>query len=120
MSRVHVYLLQKQVNLVNKVVTSVMDIVSRAREEWESDASCRTGTPQTSSPSDTTTLLQAIGMGKGLKMIPGRPGPPPNQMTTSQQQGQQSKCFTHFKKSVSSKHSVIYIQTGLIASVCVH
>lgn len=58
---------QKQVTAYSKVVNHVWDIVSKAREEWETETSSRSGAAQTSSLSDTQALVTAVGMGKGLK-----------------------------------------------------
>lgn len=57
----------KQVAQYAKVVAHVFDMVSKAREEWEVEASARTGVQQTSSLADTQALVSAVGMGKGLK-----------------------------------------------------
>ncbi|KAI5737624.1 mediator of RNA polymerase II transcription subunit 8 [Diaphorina citri] len=67
---------QKQAATFNKVITHVLDIVSKAREEWESEAGARGGTGQTSSLTDTHSLVAAVGMGRGLKMIMPGPGAP--------------------------------------------
>lgn len=67
---------QKQAATFNKVITHVLDIVSKAREEWESEAGSRGGTGQTSSLSDTHSLVAAVGMGKGLKMMMPQAGAP--------------------------------------------
>ena len=69
----------KQVAQYNKVVSHVLEIVSKQREDWEIDSSSRAGIQQTSSISDTHALVAAVGMGKGLKIsipmsIPGGPG----------------------------------------------
>ncbi|EDW79754.1 uncharacterized protein Dwil_GK17848 [Drosophila willistoni] len=58
----------KQVTQYNKVVSHVLDMVTKAREEWEIESSSRTGIQQTSSMTDTQLLVAAVGMGKGLKM----------------------------------------------------
>lgn len=60
---------QKQVAQYNKVVTHVWDISNKAREEWEGEAGARASQVQTSSAADTHTLVAAVGMGKGLKVI---------------------------------------------------
>lgn len=57
----------KQVAQYAKVVAHVFDMVAKAREEWEVEASARTGVQQTSSLADTQALVSAVGMGKGLK-----------------------------------------------------
>ncbi|KAJ6637979.1 Mediator of RNA polymerase II transcription subunit 8 [Pseudolycoriella hygida] len=59
----------KQVAQYTKIVSHVFDSVSKAREEWEVESSTRSGIQQTSSMTDTHTLVSAIGMGKGLKGI---------------------------------------------------
>ncbi|XP_063237495.1 mediator of RNA polymerase II transcription subunit 8 [Bacillus rossius redtenbacheri] len=69
---------QKQITAYVKVVTNVWEIVSKAREEWETETGARSGAVQTSSVSDTHTLVAAVGMGKGLKAViqpPVQPGP---------------------------------------------
>nr|CAD7423775.1 unnamed protein product [Timema monikensis] len=58
---------QKQVAAYMKVVGHVWDIVSKAREEWESEGS-RAAQVSTSTLTDTNTLVAAISMGKGLKV----------------------------------------------------
>ncbi|XP_059475626.1 mediator of RNA polymerase II transcription subunit 8 [Neocloeon triangulifer] len=71
---------QKQVAAMNKVVGHVWDIVSKARDEWDGDASSRAGGAQTSSIADTNCLVAAISLGKGLKHTvppPGMMGGPP-------------------------------------------
>ncbi|BFG06314.1 mediator of RNA polymerase II transcription subunit 8 [Drosophila madeirensis] len=65
----------KQVTQYNKVVSHVLDMVSKAREEWEIESSSRTGIQQTSSMADTQLLVAAVGMGKGMKMTSYGPGP---------------------------------------------
>lgn len=55
----------KQVAQFAKVLTHIFDMVSKAREEWDVEASTRPGIQQTSSLSDTHALLTAIGLGKG-------------------------------------------------------
>lgn len=75
----------------------IYDIISKAREEWETDTSSRTGAAQTSSITDTHTLVAAVGIGKGLKVIPGAPqgmmvapvgpGRPPGPAQQTQQLG---------------------------------
>ncbi|XP_016975507.1 mediator of RNA polymerase II transcription subunit 8 [Drosophila rhopaloa] len=65
----------KQVTQYNKVVSHVLDMVSKAREEWEIESSSRTGIQQTSSMADTQLLVAAVGMGKGLKLTNYGPGP---------------------------------------------
>lgn len=59
---------QKQIAAYQKVVLHVWDIVSKSREEWESESSSRGNNQQNSSIQDTHLLVAAVGMGKGLKM----------------------------------------------------
>ncbi|XP_019558628.3 mediator of RNA polymerase II transcription subunit 8 [Aedes albopictus] len=67
----------KQVAQYNKVISHVWDIVSKAREEWDTEASSRPGIQQTSSLADTQALVAAVGVGNGLTMPVG-PGGVPN------------------------------------------
>lgn len=75
----------KNVAQYNKVVTHVFDMISKAREDWETESQQRSGMQQTSSVADTNTLVAAISMGKGIKpgimpgmqqMMPPRPTGP--------------------------------------------
>lgn len=59
----------KQVAQFSKVLTHIFEMVSKAREEWDVEASTRPGIQQTSSISDTHALLTAVGMGKGLYFV---------------------------------------------------
>lgn len=43
-------------------------MVNKARDEWDNDASGRSGIAQTSSVADTHALVAAVGLGKGLKV----------------------------------------------------
>lgn len=58
----------KQVAQFTKVVSNIHDMVSKVREEWDSEASTRAGLQQTSSLSDTHLLVGAVTQGKGLKI----------------------------------------------------
>lgn len=64
----------KNVAKYNKVVTHVYDMLNKAKEEWEIESQQRAGIQQTSSISDTNTLVAAISLGKNLK--PGMTGMP--------------------------------------------
>uniref|UniRef100_A0A0A9W294 Mediator of RNA polymerase II transcription subunit 8 n=3 Tax=Lygus hesperus TaxID=30085 RepID=A0A0A9W294_LYGHE len=69
--------IQKQMSAYSKVVGQVWELVSKAREEWETESSSRAGSNITSSLADTHSLVAAIATGKSLKgMGPG--GMPPN------------------------------------------
>lgn len=62
---------QKQITAFNKVLTNVLEIVNKSKEDWESEAGSRNGIGQTSSQQDTHVLVSAVSMGKGLKqMVP--------------------------------------------------
>lgn len=57
---------EKQVQQFTKVITHVFEMVNKAREDWDIEASARSGIQQTTNVSDTHALVAAIGMGKGL------------------------------------------------------
>lgn len=44
------------------------ELVSKAREEWETEGNTRAGSVITTSPTDTLSLVSAIALGKGLKV----------------------------------------------------
>lgn len=92
-------LLQKQINVHNKVVKHVMDLVNTAREEWETETASRTSQPQTCSNSETEVLLAALGTGKGIKMMPGRAPPPGPSPTISQPPPQSEFPFLFVERS---------------------
>ncbi|KAH1007626.1 hypothetical protein HUJ04_004838 [Dendroctonus ponderosae] len=113
---------QKQMAAYQKVVSHVWDIVSKAREEWEVEASSRAGTQQNSNQADTHLLVAAVGMGKGLKMgsnpngqpnstsggmmvaSQGRPGGPPGpgQLPPSTQAMSMNKAPSAIKTNIKS------------------
>lgn len=117
---------QKQIAAYQKVVSHVWDIVSKAREEWEVEASSRGSTQQNSSVADTHLLVAAVGMGKGLKMganpngqpnptsggimvaPPGRPGGPPGQtpLPPSTQAMSMSKAPSAIKTNIKSANQM--------------
>lgn len=49
-----------------KVIGHVFEMVNKAREDWDVEASARAGVQQTTNLSDTHALVASIGMGKGL------------------------------------------------------
>lgn len=73
----------KQVSQFTKVISHVHDMVSKAREDWDVEASARAGIQQTSNLSDTHALVAAIGMGKGLVPETGASMVPPVRPTMS-------------------------------------
>lgn len=114
---------QKQAATFNKIVNQVLEIVSKSREEWESEAGARGGTGQTSSLADTHSLVAAVGMGKGLKMMmpqpggpqmmvaPGRPGGPnPGQQMAMnqgpQQMGMMGKTPSGIKTNIKAASAI--------------
>ncbi|KAL1131886.1 hypothetical protein AAG570_011497 [Ranatra chinensis] len=68
--------IQKQMSAYSKVVSHVWELVSKAREEWETEGNTRSGAAMTSSITDTHTLVAAVAMGKGLKGMGQGPVPP--------------------------------------------
>jgi len=60
----------KHINQHNKVVKHLTDVVSAAREEWESETASRASLAQTCSVIETQALLAALGTGKGLRPTP--------------------------------------------------
>jgi mediator of RNA polymerase II transcription subunit 8 len=71
---------EKLVTQYTKVISHVWEMLNKAREDWDLEASARAGIQQSSSQHDTQLLVAAVGMGKGLKQInmpmPGGPGGP--------------------------------------------
>lgn len=63
----------KQVAQYTKIVSHVYDLISKARDEWEIEAMNRNVQLPTFSQADTQTLVKAVGMGTGLKVM-GGPG----------------------------------------------
>jgi mediator of RNA polymerase II transcription subunit 8 len=64
----------KQVAQFQKIVGHVHDIVQKAHDEWEIDSMNRVMQMQTFNPADTQILVKAVGMGVGLKQMPGVAG----------------------------------------------
>lgn len=110
---------QKQMAAYSKVVSHVWDIVSKAREEWETEGGTRGGAAQTSSVADTHALVAAIAMGKGLKvMVPqgvqpnvpqgmmvapvGPPGSGPMNPNQQQQMGPMTKAPSAIKTNIKA------------------
>lgn len=78
----------KQVAQYTKIVSHVYDLISKARDEWESDAMNRNAQMPTFSQADTQTLVKAVGMGTNLKVMGGQnmlipPGPRPGPVQMS-------------------------------------
>lgn len=66
----------KQVSQFTKVISHVFDMVNKAREDWDVEASSRAGIQQTHALVDTHSLVAAIGMGKALIPEAGPMVPP--------------------------------------------
>lgn len=81
-------LAQKQLNNLNKITSNILDIINNQREDWESDANKST-LSQTSSITDTHTLLAASLYGKGLKTARRQDSNPQSAMPGQQPQQQQ-------------------------------
>lgn len=64
----------KQVAQYTKIVSHVSDLISKAREEWEIDSMNRNVQMPTFNQADTHTLVKAVGMGTGLKVMGGPVG----------------------------------------------
>ncbi|XP_020291621.1 mediator of RNA polymerase II transcription subunit 8 isoform X2 [Pseudomyrmex gracilis] len=84
----------KQLTQYTKVINHVLEITSKAREEWESEAGARATQAQTYSTADTHTLLGAVYAGKGLKtdsiqMVQSGVSPVPNSMMVGRPGNQQ-------------------------------
>lgn len=101
---------QKQINIHNKVVKHVMDLVNTAREEWETETAGRTSQPQTCSLNETQALVAALGTGKGFKMRAQPPGPSP----TIQQPPPQSKNPSGAEISVTQVLSHMFLLYAVI------
>ncbi|XP_045592274.2 mediator of RNA polymerase II transcription subunit 8 isoform X2 [Procambarus clarkii] len=108
MAQVNADTAQKQINVHNKVVKHVMDLVNTAREEWETETASRTSQPQTCSINETQALIAALGTGKGFKIRTQPPGPSP---TMPQQPPPQ---ITTTNKAVSA------VKTNIKAATAIH
>ncbi|MCL4133899.1 UNVERIFIED_CONTAM: hypothetical protein GTU68_023396, partial [Idotea baltica] len=88
----------KQITAHNKVVKNMLDLLNHAREEWETETASRSSQPQTCSLTDTQILVAALGVGKGIKMIPGRVPPPgPSPGMNPQPPPPSESCFASFE-----------------------
>ncbi|XP_066967201.1 mediator of RNA polymerase II transcription subunit 8 [Macrobrachium rosenbergii] len=99
----------KQINIHNKVVKHVLDLLNTAREEWETETASRTSQPQTCSFNDTQMLIAAMGTGKGIKTIPGR-APMPRPSPTMPQQTPQ----------ITTSKAVSAVKTNIKAATTMH
>jgi mediator of RNA polymerase II transcription subunit 8 len=113
--------MEKQVAQYTKVISHVWEMINKAREDWDLEASARAaGIQQSSSQHDTQLLVAAVGMGKGLKLgmgpvqgvggqVPGGMGPirPPSQMgAVSPGVGQLGKVPSAIKTNIKSANQI--------------
>lgn len=99
----------KQVSQFTKVISHVYDMVNKAREEWDVEASSRAGMQQTTSISDTHALVAAIGMGKALipeagPMVPPRPSLPSGPAVSTTATGKAPSAIKTNIKSANQIH----------------
>lgn len=102
---------QKQVAMLNKIPNIILDIIKSNRENWESESGQRASATQTSSLADTSALISAISMGKGLKPAtgspkgqPSNPQPPPQQPSRPASGGKVPSAIKTNIKSAGSMH----------------
>ncbi|KAK7065311.1 mediator of RNA polymerase II transcription subunit 8 [Halocaridina rubra] len=100
----------KQINVHNKVVKHVLDLLNTAREEWETETASRTSQPQTCSINETQVLIAAMGTGKGIKNIPGRAPMPRPSPTMPQQPSPQ----------ITTSKAVSAVKTNIKAATAMH
>lgn len=97
----------KQINVHNKVVRHVLELLNTAREEWETETASRTSQPQTCSINETQMLIAAMGTGKGIKVIPGRvPMPRPSPTMTQQTPQITNKAVSAVKTNIKAATSM--------------
>jgi mediator of RNA polymerase II transcription subunit 8 len=88
---------QKQITAINKIATSIIELVKSARDEWDNETHQKSSQQPTSNPNDTNMIIAAISSGKGLRPgseLPPTPKPGPPQMVPGmigqQQAGQKA------------------------------
>ncbi|XP_031634128.1 mediator of RNA polymerase II transcription subunit 8 [Contarinia nasturtii] len=98
----------KQVSQFTKVISHVYDMVNKAREEWDVEASSRAGIQQTSNIGDTHALVAAVGMGKGLVPDSGSMVPPvrPTMPTGPAPATQTGKAPSAIKTNIKSANQI--------------
>ncbi|KAK3879212.1 hypothetical protein Pcinc_016207 [Petrolisthes cinctipes] len=99
---------QKQINIHNKVVKHVMEMVNTAREEWETETSSRQTHAQTCSLNETQILVAALGTGKGI-----RPTQQPPQQPQARPQPVAQQATPAQRKAVSSVKTNIKAASGM-------
>ncbi|GFS61528.1 mediator of RNA polymerase II transcription subunit 8 [Trichonephila inaurata madagascariensis] len=102
---------QKQITAITKIVNNILDTVKANRDAWENDSGQRASATQTSSLADTSALICAITVGKGLKPTTGspkgqptNPQPPPQQPTRPASGGKVPSGIKTNIKSAASMH----------------
>jgi len=58
---------QKQLNMLNKITSNILDLINASSDIGERDTSARNAHPTTSSPADTQMLIAAVTKGTRLK-----------------------------------------------------
>ncbi|KAL5016587.1 hypothetical protein ScPMuIL_006176 [Solemya velum] len=81
---------QKQLTVLNKITSNILDIINSHKDDWESECNKNSQQQQTSSMNETTSLLQATLFGKGLKQ-PRRQEPVTTQQPPTSMQNQTQK-----------------------------
>lgn len=101
---------QKQIASMNKITNNIVEFVKTNRDDWESESGKRASATQTSSLADTSTLISAISLGKGLKPSTGSPKGQPNNPTPPQQQPTRptssGKAPSAIKTNIKSANSI--------------
>ncbi|XP_069126649.1 mediator of RNA polymerase II transcription subunit 8-B-like isoform X2 [Argopecten irradians] len=102
---------QKQLNAMNKVTSNILDIINLHRDDMESDANQKSSLAQTSSMSDTNSLIALTMFGKGLKSLRRDSS---QSQPSIQQQTQQPKTQVNTGKAPSA------IKTNIKAAAGTH
>lgn len=101
---------QKQLNAMNKVTSNILDIINSHRDDMESDANQKSTLAQTSSMSDTNSLIAVTMFGKGLKSL--RRSDSTQSQPSIQQTAQQPKAQVGTGKAPSTIKTNIKAASG--------
>jgi len=63
------YKFQKHINLHNKILRHIVEVVSSAKADWETETASRSCLPATSSLNESHSLLAALGTGQLSKLL---------------------------------------------------
>uniref|UniRef100_A0A0B6ZSV2 Mediator of RNA polymerase II transcription subunit 8 n=1 Tax=Arion vulgaris TaxID=1028688 RepID=A0A0B6ZSV2_9EUPU len=74
---------QKQLTMLNKITSNILDIINASSDDWDKDSSQKHALPPTSSPQETSMLIAAVT--KGMRL---RRQDPQGQMSPAPQMGQ--------------------------------